>query len=160
MNNFSFRFATEEDVYKVLAFIKGLAEYEKKDEEVVITEEVLRQWLFVEKKVEVIFVLEDNNEVGFSLFFYVYSTFSGKAGLFIEDLFVKQEYRKKGYGKALIKQLASIAIERGCQKLEWLCLDWNKSGIDFYLSIGAEPLNDWTKYQITGETLNKLVPHN
>jgi len=157
MSNYSFRFALQEDTHLVLKFIKELATYENMEDKLVITENVLRKWLFVDKRVEVIFVMEDNKEVGFVLFYNVYSTFSAKAGLFIEDLFVKPGYRKKGYGKALIKQLANIAVERGCQRLDWLCLDWNKPSIDFYLSLGAQPLNEWTRYQITGEALKNLV---
>lgn len=159
MNNHSFRFAKEDDTNLVLKFIKELAKYENMEDKVVIAENTLRKWLFEEKKVEVIFVLEDNKEIGFALYFYVYSTFSGRSGLFIEDLFVKPEYRKKGYGKALLKQLASIALEKGCQKLDWFCLDWNKPSIDFYLSLGAQPLNEWTKYQITGEALKDLATY-
>ena len=159
MNNHSFRFAKEDDTNLVLNFIKELAKYENMEDKVVIAENTLRKWLFEEKKVEVIFVLEDNKEIGFALFFYVYSTFSGRSGLFIEDLFVKPEYRKKGYGKALLKQLASIALKKGCQKLDWLCLNWNKPSIDFYLSLGAQPLNEWTKYQITDEALKNLATY-
>ncbi|TYQ12750.1 UNVERIFIED_CONTAM: putative acetyltransferase [Acetivibrio alkalicellulosi] len=157
MNNHSFRYAKEDDTKLVLMFLKELAKYENMEDKVVITEYTLRKWLFEENKVEVIFALKNSEEIGFALFFYTYSSFSGKAGLFIEDLFVKPEYRNKGYGKALIKKLASIAMEKGCQKLDWLCLDWNKPSIDFYLSLGAQPLNDWTKYQITDEALKDLV---
>ena len=126
-------------------------------DEVVATEDLLREWLFEKKKAEVIFVLEDNQEVGFALFFHNFSTFLGRAGIYLEDLYVKPEYRGKGYGKSLLKKLAKIAKERDCGRLEWWCLDWNKSSIDFYLSLGAEPMKDWTVYRISGSTLDNLA---
>ena len=98
-----------------------------------------------------------SERLGFALFFHNFSTFLGRAGIYLEDLFVKPEYRGKGYGKAILKKLAAIAVERGCGRLEWWCLDWNKPGIDFYLSLGAEPMDDWTVYRITGDTLSNLV---
>lgn len=109
------------------------------------------------QKAEVIFALEDSKEVGFALFFHNFSTFLGKAGIYLEDLYVRPEYRGKGYGKAILKKLASIAVERGCGRLEWWCLDWNKLSIDFYLSLGAEPMSDWTVYRIAGDTLFNLA---
>ncbi len=151
-----FRYAEEKDVALILYFIRALAEYEKMLDEVVATEELLYQWLFKEKKAEVFFVMEDDKEVGFALFFYNFSTFLGRAGIYLEDLFVLPEYRGKGYGKAILKQLAKFAIERGCGRLEWACLDWNKPSIDFYLSLGATPMEEWTTYRVTGDTLKKL----
>ncbi|MDO5479168.1 MAG: GNAT family N-acetyltransferase, partial [Clostridia bacterium] len=105
---------------------------------------------------EVIFALEDGKEVGFALFFHNFSTFLGRAGIYLEDLFVKPDFRGKGYGKGLLKKLAAIAKERGCGRLEWSCLDWNKPSIDFYLSLGAKVMDEWTVYRIAGETLNKF----
>ncbi|MBQ2755765.1 MAG: GNAT family N-acetyltransferase, partial [Oscillospiraceae bacterium] len=105
----------------------------------------------------VIFALEDGKEVGFAVFFHNFSTFLGRAGLYLEDLFVLPEYRGKGYGKALLKKLAQITVERGCGRLEWCCLDWNKPSIDFYLSLGAKPMDDWTIYRLTGDTLEKMA---
>lgn len=151
-----FRYAEEKDVALILSFIKDLAEYEKMLEEVVATEEMLRYWLFKEKKAEVLFVMENEKEVGFALFFYNFSTFLGQAGIYLEDLFVLPEYRGKGYGKVILKQLAKLTIERGCGRLEWSCLDWNKPSIDFYLSLGATPMEEWTTYRVTGDTLKKL----
>ena len=151
------RFANENDLALILDFIKQLATYEKMLDEVVATEELLREWLFVRKVAEVIFIMEDDAEVGFALFFHNFSTFLGKAGIYLEDLFVKPEYRGKGYGKALIKKLASIAIERGCGRLEWSCLDWNQPSIDFYLSLGAEAMDEWTVYRVAGDTLANLT---
>ena len=153
----NFRYAKETDVALILYFIKELAEYEKMSDEVVATEELLKEWIFEKKKAEVIFALEDGKEVGFALFFHNFSTFLGRAGIYLEDLFVKPEYRGKGYGKALLKKLAEIAVERGCGRLEWSCLDWNKPSIDFYLSLGTEQMSDWTTYRITGDTLRKMA---
>ena len=157
MENFQFRYANESDVSLILEFIKGLAEYEKMSDEVIATEDLLREWIFEKKKAEVIFALEDTQAVGFALFFHNFSTFLGRAGIYLEDLFVKPEYRGKGYGKALLKQLAAIAVERGCGRLEWSCLDWNKPSIDFYLSLGAKPMDEWTVYRVTGKKLNQLA---
>lgn len=151
------RFADENDLALILDFIKQLAAYEKMFGEVVATEELLNEWLFVRKVAEVIFIMEGDVEVGFALFFHNFSTFLGKAGIYLEDLFVKPEYRGKGYGKALIKKLASIAIERGCGRLEWSCLDWNQPSIDFYLSLGAEAMDEWTVYRVAGDTLANLA---
>ena len=151
------RFATREDAGKILAFIKELAAYEKMEHEVVATEALLCEWIFDKQKAEVIFAVEDGVEVGFALFFHNFSTFLGRAGIYLEDLYVKPEYRGRGFGKALIKKLAAIAKERGCGRLEWWCLDWNKPSIDFYLSLGAQPMNDWTVYRVAGDALAALA---
>ena len=155
--NLQFRYATEEDTGKILYFIKELAAYEKMSAEVIATEELLQEWIFEKKKAEVIFALENGKEIGFALFFHNFSTFLGRAGIYLEDLFVLPEYRGKGYGKATLKQLAKIAVERGCGRLEWACLNWNKPSIDFYLSLGADPMEDWTVYRITGDTLKDMA---
>ena len=147
------RFAEEADCGIILNFIRGLAEYEKLSDQVVATEELLREWIFEKKKAEVLFVCEDGKEVGIALFFHNFSTFLGRAGIYLEDLFVFPEYRGKGYGKALLKQLARITVERGCGRLEWACLDWNKPSIDLYLSLGAVPMDEWTVYRLTGDGL-------
>lgn len=157
MNDNRFRFADEKDLSLILDFIKELADYENMLDEVVATEDLLHEWIFNKKVAEVIFVLEDDLEVGFALFFHNFSTFLGKAGIYLEDLYVKPEYRGKGYGKGLIKKLASIAVERDCGRLEWWCLDWNTQSIDFYLSLGAEAMDEWTVYRIAGDTLKKLA---
>lgn len=145
------------DTSKILYFIKALAAYEKMADEVVATEELLEKWLFDEGKAEVIFANSGDVEVGFALFFHNFSTFLGRAGIYLEDLYVMPEYRGMGYGKALLKQLARIAVERGCGRFEWWCLDWNKPSIDFYRSLGAVPMNDWTVYRLTGKTLENLA---
>ena len=152
----NYRFATEKDTALILSFIKELAEYEKMADQVVASEALLEEWIFEKKKAEVIFALDGEKEVGFALFFHNFSTFLGRAGLYLEDLYVKPEYRGKGFGKGLLKTLAEIAVERGCGRFEWWCLDWNKASIDFYRSMGAEPMSDWTVYRITGDTLKKL----
>ena len=152
-----FRKAERKDVKLILKFIKDLAEYEGLLNEVVADEETLETWIFDKEKAEVIFALENGNEVGFALYFHNFSTFLGRAGIYLEDLYVKPEYRKKGYGKAILKELASIAVRRGCGRLEWWCLDSNKPSIDFYLSMGAQPMSDWTVYRISGDTLSKLA---
>ncbi|MDO5441521.1 MAG: GNAT family N-acetyltransferase [Bacillota bacterium] len=151
-----FRFANENDVNLILEFIKSLADYEHMLDQVVATPELLKEWIFDKKKAEVIFVLEGDKEVGFALFFHNFSTFLGRAGLYLEDLFVLPEYRGKGYGKALLTKLAAIANERGCGRFEWWCLDWNTPSIEFYKSMGAEPMSDWTVYRISGKTLTDL----
>ena len=134
----AFRYAERKDTHLILQFIKELADYEKMLYEVVADESTLEEWIF-------------------ALFFHNFSTFLGRAGIYLEDLYVKQEYRGNGYGKAILKKLASIAVERKCGRLEWWCLDWNRPSIDFYLSLGAEPMSDWTVYRIAGDTLTKLA---
>ena len=156
MNGIQFRQATEADVSLILRFIQGLAEYEKMLDEVVADENTLREWIFEKQKAEVIFALEGDTEVGFALFFHNFSTFLGRAGIYLEDLFVLPEYRGRGYGEGLLRELARIAVERGCGRLEWCCLDWNQPSIDFYLSMGAKPLDDWTIYRVAGETLKEM----
>lgn len=156
-NKLTFRSAERNDVSLILQFIKELADYEKMLSEVVADEATLETWIFDKQKAEVIFAMEDEKEVGFALFFHNFSTFLGRAGIYLEDLYVKPECRGKGYGKALLKKLAAIALERGCGRLEWWCLDWNKPSIDFYLSLGAEPMSDWTVYRIAGATLTQLA---
>ncbi len=157
MKQLTFRYAEERDTAVILRFIRELAEYEKMLDEVVATEDLLRKWIFEKKKAEVLFALEDGEEVGFALFFHNFSTFLGRAGIYLEDLYVKPEKRGMGYGEALLKKLAQTAVERGCGRLEWWCLDWNRPSIDFYLSLGAEPMEDWTVYRIAGDTLQKLA---
>ena len=153
MGQVEFRFAAEGDVGTILSFIRGLAEYEHMEDEVVATEALLREWIFEKKKAEVLLAAVDGEDVGFALFFHNFSTFLGRAGIYLEDLFVKPEQRGKGYGGALLRRLAQIAVERGCGRLEWSCLDWNQPSIDFYRGLGAVPMEGWTVYRLTGETL-------
>lgn len=155
--NLTFRYAKESDTGLILQFIRDLAEYEKMLNEVVATEDTLNKWIFEKNKAEVIFAVVDEVEVGFALFFHNFSTFLGRAGIYLEDLYVRPEYRGRGYGKAILKKLAQIAVERECGRLEWWCLDWNKPSIDFYLSLGAEAMSDWTVYRIAGNTLIEMA---
>ena len=142
----------------VLAFIRGLAEYEKLADQVVATEELLREWVFEKRRAEVVFALDEaGGEVGFALFFHNFSTFLGRAGLYLEDLFVLPEARSRGYGRFLLAHLAKLAVERGCGRLEWSCLDWNEPSIKFYRSLGAEPMDEWTVYRLTGDSLRALA---
>lgn len=153
----TFRFAKKEDTPLILEFIKALAKYEKLEHEVVASEQLLQEWIFEKNKAEVIFVMENDQEIGFALFFHNFSTFLARAGLYLEDLYIKPEYRHRGYGKKTLQYLAKLAVERGCGRLEWWCLDWNKSSIDFYLSLGAQVMDEWTTYRITGDTLKNLT---
>lgn len=157
MSKLSFRKAEEKDCGLILFFIRELAAYEKMLDEVVATEELLSDWLFHKHSAEVIFACEDGKEVGFALFFHNFSTFVGRAGLYLEDLYVLPEYRGRGCGKALLKRLAAIAVERGCGRMEWVCLDWNQPSIDFYRSLGARSMDEWTIYRIAGESLEQLA---
>ena len=151
------RSASEKDTGLILRFIRELADYEGLLNEVTADEATLKEWIFEKRKAEVIFALENGKEVGFALFFHNFSTFLGRAGVYLEDLYVMPEYRGKGYGKGLIRTLAKIAKERGCGRLEWWCLDRNRPSIDFYLSLGAEPMDGWTVYRIAGDTLSRLA---
>lgn len=157
MEGKAWRYAQEGDVPLILNFIRELAAYEKMSDDVVATEALLTEWIFEKKKAEVIFALEDGKEVGFALFFHNFSTFLGRAGIYLEDLFVMPEYRGRGHGKGLLRTLAGIALDRGCGRLEWSCLDWNKPSIDVYLSVGAQPMDEWTVYRLTGDTLRGMA---
>ena len=152
-----FRIATKEDAALVLSFIRELAEYEKMLDDVVATEQTVREWVFDKGSAEVVFLLEEGKEVGFALYFHNFSTFVGRSGLYLEDLYVKPAYRGKGYGKALLQYLAKLAVERGCGRFEWCCLDWNAPSIAFYRSLGARPMDEWTIYRVDGEALLRLA---
>lgn len=153
----TFRYADRKDTSLILRFIKELADYEHMADAVVADEALLEASIFDQHKAEVIFAVADGAEIGFALFFHNFSTFLGRAGLYLEDLYIQPDCRGKGYGKAMLKKLAAIAAERGCGRLEWWCLDWNQSSIDFYRSLGAEPMADWTVYRIAGDTLKRLA---
>ena len=156
-NTLTFRSAVRSDTPLILRFIKDLAAYEQLLDEVIADEQTLETWLFDKQCAEVLLALENGVEIGFALFFHNFSTFLGRAGLYLEDLYVKPEARGKGYGKAILKKLASIAVQRGCGRLEWWCLDWNRPSIDFYKSLDARPMDEWTVYRLTGRTLDKLA---
>ena len=156
MPELTFRNAGREDIPLILRFIKKLAEYEKRLNEVIATEKDLEKWIFDKNQAEVIFALEDGKEIGFALFFLSFSTYLGNVNLHLEDLFIDPEYRGKGYGKALLKKLAKIVVERGYGRFEWTCLSWNKPSIDFYLALGATQ-KDWNVFHLTGDALKKLA---
>lgn len=156
IENFKIRFAEEKDTKLILHFIKELADYEKLLNEVVATEEILYDSLFVRKKAEVVIGEYDGNPVGFALFFYNFSTFLGKPGIYLEDLYIKPEMRGKGLGKIMLSFLGNLAIERNCGRLEWWCIDWNEPSIKFYKEMGAKPMDEWTVYRVDGEALNEL----
>ncbi len=157
MDSLYLRYATPEDIPQILGFIRELAEYEHMENEVVATEELLHEWLFVKQKAEVLIGETEGKAVGFALFFHNFSTFLGRAGIYLEDLYVMPEFRGRGFGKSFLARLAAIAVERGCGRLEWWCLDWNRPSIEFYLSLGAVPMSDWTVYRICGNTLSELA---
>ncbi|MBP5796172.1 MAG: GNAT family N-acetyltransferase [Bacteroidales bacterium] len=144
MKAFSIRPAKPEEAGLVLDFIKKLAVYEKCSDDVIADEATIYRSLFVEHSAEVVFGEEDGTVVGFALFFHNFSTFVGRKGMYLEDLFILPEKRGLGYGKALLKYVAKIAVERNCGRMEWICLDWNESALSVYRSIGARPLSDWT----------------
>jgi len=151
------RYANINDCELILSFIKELAVYEKLENEVVATVADLEVSLFHEKEAEVLLLEEDDQAVGFALFFTNYSTFLGKGNIYLEDLYVKEECRGRGYGKCLLAKLAEIALERGCQRLDWACLNWNTSSIEFYKSIQAKPLDEWTTFRMNTEAMENLV---
>ncbi len=151
------RAAAVTDCAAILGFIRALADYEHMSDQVVATEELLREWIFEKQKAEVLIAGEDGRDIGFALYFHNFSTFLGRAGIYLEDLFVLPEYRGRGYGKALLRRLAQLTVARGCGRLEWACLDWNRPSIDFYRSLGAAAMDEWTTYRLTGETLKNFA---
>lgn len=157
LENFKLRFAEEKDVPLILQFIKELADYEKLLHEVVATEETLMNSLFKQKAAEVIIGEYENQPVSFALFFHNFSTFLGRPGIYLEDLYVKPEMRGKGIGKLMLSFLGKLAIERGCGRLEWWCIDWNKPSIEFYKSMGAIPMDEWTVYRVCDDALIDLA---
>lgn len=158
MSNLKIIPATVADTPEILMFIKKLAVYEKLEHSVVATEDQLKATLFGPKSVaEVLFAESEGRKIGFALFFHNYSTFLAKPGIYLEDLFVLPEFRGIGAGKALLKHLAKLTVERDCGRLEWAVLDWNKPAIDFYDSVGAKPMAEWITYRLTGESLEKFA---
>lgn len=154
--SFTIRKAERKDVGLLLDFIRDIAKYEKMEDEVVATAEVLESEMFDHHRAEAVFAVVDGKEVGFALYFFNFSTFIGHSGLYLEDLFVWPEYRGQGYGKALLLHLASIARENHCGRIEWCCLNWNQPSIDFYFSLGAVPMNEWTTYRLDAKALENL----
>lgn len=158
MSDKSYRKATRADIPLILKFIKDLAHFEQLENEVKATPELLEDWLFARNTAEVIFALDSiGNEVGFALYYHNFSTFLGRGGIYLEDLFVIPEYRKLGYGQYLLHVLAETALEEGCGRLDLSCLDWNTNAIEFYKKRGAAVLDDWTGYRFTGAALENLA---
>lgn len=157
MNHITFRYAKEEDVSLVFSFVMKLAEYEGMPEAIKATEDSLREELFRQKRAEVLFVLVDEKEVGFSLFFENFAAYTGHGGIFIDDLYVDPEYRGKGIGKALIQEMAKITLERGGVRLEWLCLKENTSSMEFYKHIGGKTVDECVTFRVTGEALLEMI---
>ena len=155
--DFIIRFAEEKDINLILDFIKELADYEKLLDEVVATEDILRQSLFVRKAAEVVIAEYKGEPIGFALFFHNFSTFLGKPGIYLEDLYIRPEMRGRGYGKTLLSFLAKLGLERNCGRFEWWCIDWNEPSIEFYKSIGAETMDEWTVYRVHGNALTELA---
>ena len=156
MSELTFKIAERKDSGLILEYIKKLADYEKRLDEVIATEDAIEKWVFDEKQAEVIFALVDGTPVGFALYLLSFSTYIGNVNMHLEDLFVDPEHRGKGYGKALLKELGKIVIDRKYGRFEWTCLSWNKPSIDFYLSIGAEK-KDWNIFHFTGDALKDFV---
>ena len=150
------RETSEEDCIIILSIIKDIAEYEKMSDEVIATEESLRESIFKNKRAEVVILELDEKAIGYALYFYNFSTFIGKSGLYLEDIFIKKEARGKGIGKEVFKFLVKKAKEEGCKRMEWACLDWNEPSIKFYKSLGAIPMDDWTIYRLTEKEINRL----
>ena len=155
-DSFMIRKAKRKDVGLLLEFIRGIAKYEKMENEVIATPETLEEEMFDRHKAEAVFAVVDGKEVGFALYFFNFSTFIGHSGLYLEDLFVWPEYRGRGYGKALLLYLAALARAKKCGRMEWSCLNWNRPSIDFYLSLGAKPMDEWTIYRLDAEALEAL----
>ena len=149
MPKLTIRAAEVSDISEILAFIRDLAVYEKLEDQVVVTAENLREQLFEQQRASCLIALEEATPVGFALYFYNFSTFLGRPGLYLEDLFIKPEFRGRGYGKQLLLHLRQVAIEQGCGRMEWSVLDWNTPAIDFYKSLGAVPMKDWTVFRMT-----------
>ncbi len=156
-SNFKLRLADRSETGKILEYIKRLASYEKLLDRVVATEESLDYWLFEKKIGEVLFAFEGEEIIGFALYFFNFSTFEGKAGLYLEDIYIDEDKRGRGYGKEIFKKLAQIAMERRCSRFEFVCLDWNEKSIEFYKSLGAIPMKDWTIYRLENDKIKELA---
>lgn len=157
MKDMTIRSARPDEASLILQFIKKLADYERCSDEVVATDEVIYDSIFVKHDADVVFIEEEGVVVGFALYFYNFSTFVGRKGLYLEDLFVLPEKRGLGYGKALLQHLARIAVEQNCGRMEWICLDWNEPSLRFYRSVGAVPMSDWTVQRLDEENLKKFA---
>ena len=155
-NNLVIRNAKEEDVSTLLELIKEIAEYEKMSDQVIATEETLMESIFKNNRANALILEIDNKKIGYCIYFYNFSTFIGRNGIYIEDIFIKKEYRGNGFGSEIFKFLAKKAKEEGCKRIEWSCLDWNEPSIKFYKSLGAVPMDEWTVYRLTEKEIIKL----
>lgn len=156
IRNFKVRETSEEDIPLILSLIKEIAEYEKMSDEVIATEETLRNSIFENNRAEVVILELDEKPVGYALYFYNFSTFIGRSGLYLEDIFIKKEFRGNGFGKEVFKFLGKKAIEEGCKRMEWTCLNWNEPSIRFYKSLGAVPMDEWTVYRLKEKEILNL----
>lgn len=156
IDNLKIRETNEKDCELILSLIKEIAEYEKMSKEVIATEETLLEYIFKNNRAEVVILELDKNPIGYALFFYNFSTFVGRSGLYLEDIFIKKEFRGRGIGKEVFKFLAKKAREEGCKRMEWVCLDWNEPSINFYKSLGAIPMDEWTIYRLNEKEIKKL----
>ena len=156
-NEFKLRETTVEDTPLILHFIKSIAEYEKMSDDVVATEETLRKSIFEDNRAKVLIAEVHGKAIGFALYFFNFSTFVGKAGLYLEDIFIEPKYRGKGYGKEIFVVLAKIAKENSCERMEWVCLNWNEPSIKFYKSFGSIPMDEWTTYRLVGDKITDLA---
>ena len=157
MFHVTFRIAERRDCILILDFIRKLAKYEHMENDVVATEELLGEWLFDKHAAEVMFAITDGKEVGFALYFSNFSTFLGRAGLFLEDIYVLPEYQRRGIGTAMLRELSKVTVERGYGRFEWACLDWNTPSIEFYKKHGAVSMDEWTTYRLSGDALVKMA---
>ncbi len=156
IENLKIRETSEDDCSLILSLIKEIADYEKMSDQVIATEESLKESIFKNKRAEVVILELDEKTIGYALYFYNYSTFIGKSGLYLEDIFIKKEFRGKGIGKEVFKFLVKKAKEEGCKRMEWSCLNWNEPSIKFYKSLGATPMDEWTIYRLTEKEINRL----
>ena len=156
IDNLKIRETNEKDCELILSLIKEIAEYEKMSNQVIATEETLLEYIFKNNRAEVVILELDKNPIGYALFFYNFSTFVGRSGLYLEDIFIKKEFRGRGIGKEVFKFLARKAREEGCKRMEWVCLDWNEPSINFYKSLGAVPMDEWTIYRLNEKEIKKL----
>lgn len=160
IENVKLRETKEEDVALIFSFIKELAEYEKMTSDVIATEETIRESVFNNNRAEAVIIELDEKPIGFALYFYNFSTFIGRYGLYLEDLFIRKEYRGRGIGREVFKFLAKRALEQGCKRMEWACLDWNEPSIKFYKSLGAIPMDEWTVYRLTEDKIRQVAINN
>lgn len=160
VGNINLRKVTEDDVDLILEFIMEIAEYEKMSDSVIATREEIYESIFKRKEAEVLIVEKDNKDIGYVVYFFNYSTFIGRAGFYLEDIYIKPEYRGNGYGKEIFKYLTKIAYEKGCHRMEWSCLNWNKPSIEFYKNLGAVPMSEWTVYRLTRDKFKEVYDNN